>query len=181
MVDANNNAVGSVPANGHGHGHGPLFGLLPALPYLALIVLGLIGVSWTSISSAPSTTYWGMLTPVAAFTCIAARRCGWLVNASDMRRLLNVDAKANPVDADCLRRLHIRIVPARLGSCAWWQRFSRSPCQSSPGSNRERCSYLLSPAGSRSDLRLVGEGTPTRDGWMHWSRALGGRLDAFRR
>jgi hypothetical protein len=114
MVDANNNAVGSVPANGHGHGHGPLFGLLPALPYLALIVLGLIGVSWTSISSAPSTTYWGMLTPVAAFTCIAARRCGWLVNASDMRRLLNVDAKANPVDADCLRRLHIRIVPARL-------------------------------------------------------------------
>ena len=76
MVDANNNAVGSVPANGrgHGHGHGPLFGLLPALPYLALIVLRLIGVSWTSISSAPSTTYWGMLTPVAAFICIAA---GW--------------------------------------------------------------------------------------------------------
>jgi hypothetical protein len=117
MVDANNSAVGSAPA-GRG-GWGPLFGLLPALPYLALIVLALIGVSWTSISSAPSTTYWVMLTPVAAFICIAAGWSGasargegarmittqilqwtavlvamWLVNVSDMHRLLSVDAKA---------------------------------------------------------------------------------------
>ena len=96
-----------------------MFGPLPALPYLALIVLGLIGVCWTSISSAPSTTYWVMMTPVAAFICIVAGWEGasargegprmiktqvlqwaavlaamWLVNVSDMRRLLNVDAKA---------------------------------------------------------------------------------------
>ena len=117
MTDANNRAVGGVPLGGDRRG--PLFGLLPALPYLALIVLGLIGVSWTSISSAPSTTYWVMMTPVAAFICIVAGWKGasargegarmittqvlqwaavlaamWLVNVSDMRRLLNVDAKA---------------------------------------------------------------------------------------
>jgi len=86
---------------------------------LALVILGLLGVSWTSVSSVPSTTYWVMLTPVAAFICIAAGWSGasargerarmittqvlqwaavlaamWLVNVSDMRRLLNVDAKA---------------------------------------------------------------------------------------
>jgi len=116
MADANNRAVGSVQSGG---GRGSWFRLLPELPYLALVILGLLGVSWTSVSSVPSTTYWVMLTPVAAFICIAAGWSGasargerarmittqvlqwaavlaamWLVNVSDMRRLLNVDAKA---------------------------------------------------------------------------------------
>jgi hypothetical protein len=115
MADANKRAVGGSPAGERG----PLFTLLPALPYLALVVLGLIGVSWTSISRGPSTTYWVMLTPVAAFICIVAGWSGasargegarmittqilqwaavlaamWLVNVSDVRRLLDVDAKA---------------------------------------------------------------------------------------
>jgi hypothetical protein len=47
---------------------------LRELPYFAIIVLGLIGVSWTSISRTPSTTYWEFVTPVVAAICIWS---GW--------------------------------------------------------------------------------------------------------
>ncbi len=49
-------------------------GLLEELPYAAIIVLSLIGISWTSVSQTPPTTYWIVLTPVFALICIAA---GW--------------------------------------------------------------------------------------------------------
>jgi hypothetical protein len=56
--------------------------LLDDLPYAAIIALGLIGVSWTSISRTPSTTYWVFLTPVIALICIIA---GWRHTASGER------------------------------------------------------------------------------------------------
>jgi hypothetical protein len=49
-------------------------GLLDDLPYAAIIVLGLIGISWTSIARAPTATYWVYLTPVIGLICIVA---GW--------------------------------------------------------------------------------------------------------
>lgn len=47
---------------------------LRELPYFAIILLGLIGISWTSISRTPSTTYWEFITPVVAAICIWS---GW--------------------------------------------------------------------------------------------------------
>src|SRR5690242_1556766 len=51
--------------------------LLYELPYIAFIVLSLIGISWTSLSGMPSKAYWVFFTPVAAAICIVAgwRRC----------------------------------------------------------------------------------------------------------
>jgi hypothetical protein len=50
------------------------WGLIYDLPYFAIIVLTLIGVSWESISAAPKTTYWEYVTPIIGVICIAA---GW--------------------------------------------------------------------------------------------------------
>ncbi len=47
-------------------------GLIDDLPYAAIIVLGLIGISWTSISRTPTTTFWVVLTPIIALVCIVA-------------------------------------------------------------------------------------------------------------
>jgi hypothetical protein len=48
--------------------------LLDELPYVAIIVLALVGISWTSISGASTTSYWVILTPVFALICIVT---GW--------------------------------------------------------------------------------------------------------
>ena len=40
------------------------WGLIEDLPYAAIIVLTLIGVSWESIAAAPKTTYWEYVTPL---------------------------------------------------------------------------------------------------------------------
>jgi hypothetical protein len=48
--------------------------LLPELPYYAIVVLGLIGVFWTSLSRAPTTTYWVIVTPIVGLLSIAG---GW--------------------------------------------------------------------------------------------------------
>jgi hypothetical protein len=89
--------------------------LVADVPYYAIVVLGLIGVFWTTLFRAPATTYWVILTPIAALLCIAA---GWrrsrggrvamiatelgqwaavlvamyLLNVSDVRGLVNSDA-----------------------------------------------------------------------------------------
>ncbi len=43
-------------------------------PFVAIIVLGLVGISWTSLSSTPSANYWVVVTPIIAAICIFA---GW--------------------------------------------------------------------------------------------------------
>ena len=42
------------------------FGLIEDLPYVAIIVLGLIGISWTSLAQTSSTAYWVYVTPIIA-------------------------------------------------------------------------------------------------------------------
>jgi hypothetical protein len=48
--------------------------LIDNLPFVAIIALGLVGISWTSLSSAPSADYWVVITPIIALICIVA---GW--------------------------------------------------------------------------------------------------------
>jgi hypothetical protein len=62
---------------------GLVSGLLRETPYGLLIILGLIGVGWTSLSRTPPTIYWVILTPIAALVCIAA---GWRNFASNAER-----------------------------------------------------------------------------------------------
>ena len=56
--------------------------LVDNLPYVAIIVLGLVGISWANISQTPTATYWVILTPVIALICIVA---GWRHTASGER------------------------------------------------------------------------------------------------
>ncbi len=49
-------------------------GVIDNLPFVAIILLGVVGVSWTSLSTTPTATYWLVATPIVALVCIAA---GW--------------------------------------------------------------------------------------------------------
>jgi hypothetical protein len=63
------------------------WGLIDDLPYAAIIVLGLIGVSWTSLARTPTTTYWVYVTPVIGLICIVA---GWRHTRSGERIAMTV-------------------------------------------------------------------------------------------
>jgi hypothetical protein len=52
----------------------PWWGLIDDLPYVAIIVLGLIGISWTTLAQTSSTACWVYVTPIIAVVCIIA---GW--------------------------------------------------------------------------------------------------------
>lgn len=62
-------------------------GLIDNLPYAAVIVLGLVGISWTSLSQTPTATYWVVVTPITALVCIAA---GWRHTAKGERLAMAV-------------------------------------------------------------------------------------------
>lgn len=49
-------------------------GLSDNLPFVVIIALGLIGISWTGLSRAPTATYWVIVTPIIALICIYT---GW--------------------------------------------------------------------------------------------------------
>ncbi len=73
----------TTPATPAGAPRGSWFAsLVHEAPYLLLIVLGLVGISWTSVARTPPTTYWVALTPVTALICIAA---GWRHSPSNAR------------------------------------------------------------------------------------------------
>jgi len=48
--------------------------VLDNLPFVAIIVLGLVGSGWTSISRTPTARYWAIVTPLIAVICVVA---GW--------------------------------------------------------------------------------------------------------
>jgi hypothetical protein len=56
--------------------------LLPELPYYAIVILGVIGVFWTSLFRTPSTKYWVIVTPIAGLLSIAV---GWRHSRPDGR------------------------------------------------------------------------------------------------
>ena len=113
--------------------------LIDNLPYVAIIVLGLVGISWTSFSVTPSATYWLWVTPIFAVICIIA---GWihtdkgarlamavtqvlqwaaflaamyLLTRSDVTRSLNVNAVALMI----LTQLALGVFVSGLNLRAW--------------------------------------------------------------
>ena len=48
--------------------------LLVEVPYFAIVIIGIVGVSWTNLLGVPVSTYWVTMTPIAAFLCVAV---GW--------------------------------------------------------------------------------------------------------
>ncbi|MBV9290106.1 MAG: hypothetical protein JO288_20225 [Hyphomicrobiales bacterium] len=61
--------------------------LIDEFPFVAIVVLGLIGVSWASLLSKPNTVYWVALTPILAVICIVA---GWPHTAPGRRAAMAV-------------------------------------------------------------------------------------------
>ncbi len=49
-------------------------GLLDNFPFVAIIVLGLVGSGWASVSRTPTARYWVFVTPLIACICIVV---GW--------------------------------------------------------------------------------------------------------
>jgi hypothetical protein len=45
--------------------------LLAETPYLAIVIIGIVGICWTSFFRRPSADYWVIMTPVAALLCVA--------------------------------------------------------------------------------------------------------------
>jgi len=48
--------------------------LLAEAPYFAIVIIGVVGICWTSLFRSPTATYWIVMTPVTALLCIAV---GW--------------------------------------------------------------------------------------------------------
>src|ERR1700710_3116149 len=48
--------------------------LLAELPYFAIVVIGIVGVSWTNMLGVSVATYWVTMTPIAALLCVCV---GW--------------------------------------------------------------------------------------------------------
>lgn len=73
MVDASSTSSGGFaePAR---RGSRKWVSLLAELPYFAIVVIGVIGVSWTNMVGVSVATYWVIMTPIAALLCIAV---GW--------------------------------------------------------------------------------------------------------
>jgi hypothetical protein len=58
--------------------------LLTELPYFAIIVIGIVGVSWTNMLGVSVATYWVIMTPIAALLCVCV---GWAHLPRGRRRL----------------------------------------------------------------------------------------------
>jgi hypothetical protein len=68
----------SAPADGvarpHARGTRKWISLLAEVPYFAIVIIGIVGVSWTGGLDVPVATYWVTMTPIAGLLCIAV---GW--------------------------------------------------------------------------------------------------------
>jgi hypothetical protein len=73
MADASSTSSGDL-ADSHRHGGRKWMSLLAELPYFAIVVIGIVGVSWTNMLGVSVATYWVTMTPIAALLCILV---GW--------------------------------------------------------------------------------------------------------
>jgi hypothetical protein len=53
---------------------GKWISLLAELPYFAIVAIGIVGVSWTSLLGVSVATYWVTTTPIAGLLCVCV---GW--------------------------------------------------------------------------------------------------------
>lgn len=132
-------SAGTEAPSRHWTSHWIWTSLVDNLPFVAIIVLGLVGISWTSLSSTPTAKYWVIVTPIVAVICIFA---GWrhtesgarigmavtqalqwaavliamyLVTISDVQRSLN----ANGLGLMILTLLALGVFVAGLNLRAW--------------------------------------------------------------
>jgi hypothetical protein len=71
MANANTVPSGGVEDPRRG---GNWVSLVAEAPYFAIVIIGVVGVCWTSLFSTPTATYWVVMTPITALLCIAV---GW--------------------------------------------------------------------------------------------------------
>lgn len=73
MADASSTSSGGLAAP-HRRGTRKWISLLAELPYFAIVVIGIVGVSWTNMLGVSVATYWVTMTPIAALLCVSL---GW--------------------------------------------------------------------------------------------------------
>src|ERR1700749_1824548 len=73
MADASSTSSGGL-ADSPRQGSRRWISLLAELPYFAIVVIGIVGVSWTNLLGVSVATYWVTMTPIAAVLCILV---GW--------------------------------------------------------------------------------------------------------
>jgi hypothetical protein len=71
-------------AEPHRRGSRKWISLLAELPYFAIVVIGIVGVSWTNMLGVSVATYWVTMTPVAGLLCVCS---GWVHLPRGRRRL----------------------------------------------------------------------------------------------
>lgn len=87
MADVSSTSRGGL-AEPHHRGMRKWISLLAELPYFAIVVIGIVGVSWTNMLGVSVAAYWVTMTPIAALLCISA---GW-VHLPRGRRLFEMVA-----------------------------------------------------------------------------------------
>ena len=73
MADASSTSSGGLAAP-HRRWTRKWISLLAELPYFAIVVIGIVGVSWTNLLGVSVATYWVTMTPIAALLCVSL---GW--------------------------------------------------------------------------------------------------------
>ena len=73
MADVSSTSSGAL-AEPDRRGTGKWSSLLAELPYFAIVVIGIVGVSWTNMLGVSVATYWVTMTPIAALLCVCV---GW--------------------------------------------------------------------------------------------------------
>jgi hypothetical protein len=73
MADASSTSSGGF-AEPHRRGTGKWISLLAELPYFAIVIIGIVGVSWTNMLGVSVATYWVTMTPIAGLLCVCV---GW--------------------------------------------------------------------------------------------------------
>jgi hypothetical protein len=73
MADASSTSSGGFAEPRRG-GTSKWVSLLAELPYFAIVIIGVVGVSWTNMLGVSVGTYWVTMTPVAALLCVCV---GW--------------------------------------------------------------------------------------------------------
>ena len=73
MVDASSTSSGASPSLVLG-GQEKWISLVAEVPYFAIVVIGIVGVSWTNMLGVSVATYRVTMTPIAALLCVCV---GW--------------------------------------------------------------------------------------------------------
>jgi hypothetical protein len=74
MADASSTSSGGF-AEPHRRRTRKWISLLAEVPYFAIVVIGIVGVSWTNVLGVSVATYWVTMTPIAALLCVSV---GWV-------------------------------------------------------------------------------------------------------